>query len=348
LIALLISCEDHDEHNELEGLLNHNRSDVFESLGNSDRIYNPKSILVLGPYLVLKDFDGAFHYSLFDKRSGKYINSFGKEGRGPGEMHSNNKPQKIGANKIICYSINQRTAFFFDLEQVVLGNRKPYKTITPTFSDSANTCSKMTQINDGLYFGTGYFDQGRYCIFDSLGLAITCFGKYPTSPYLINKSNRVLGHAFQSGITFSTMSNRVATCTEGVVEIIDFSEKSGNIIFSKKYYEPKFVDFSEGASLRVAIDSQQKIRIGGNIAGCEKYFALGYSNLSLRKAMESHGDFYDHVIIYDWTGSILVKMQLDQRIRCFDVDGEGKYLYGIATDSNSLHPKIVSTRIDGI
>lgn len=137
-----------------------------ESILNiSDSIY-PQSISLAKDKVILCDYQSDPHFFIYEVPSFKFIGSFGKQGKGPTDIHDPVTWNQVENNKLGIYQINLMKFAFFDLEESLVTKFKT-KAINPTYMPpEINDAVNIISLKNEIYVGSGVNASGEFFIYD--------------------------------------------------------------------------------------------------------------------------------------------------------------------------------------
>lgn len=167
LSLLCISCiENYKKNIKTYTDFPQNRSLVAESIPNiSDSIY-PQSINLYNDKIILCDYESNPHFFVYKLPNFDFIGSFGKQGKGPTDIHDPVVWNQIENNKIGIYQINLMKFGFYDLDTLLESKLNKNKLnpiyMPPEINDAVNIIS----LKKDVFIGAGANSKGEFFIYN--------------------------------------------------------------------------------------------------------------------------------------------------------------------------------------
>ena len=131
----------------------------------SDSLY-PQSINLYDNKIILCDYQSDPHFFIYEAPVFQYLGSFGKQGKGPTDIHDPVVWNQIENNKIGVYQINLMKFAFYDLDES-LENKSKTKAINPTYMPpEINDAVNIVSLKNEIYVGSGINASGEFFIYD--------------------------------------------------------------------------------------------------------------------------------------------------------------------------------------
>ncbi|MEX2478490.1 MAG: BF3164 family lipoprotein [Gracilimonas sp.] len=300
--------------------------------------YNtPVDMIIIDSLLIIHDQyninDTSYFFSVANLRNMELLNYFGKEGRGPDEFlfpsmlsRVPGKPNVLGVNNRRLFSFNE-----ISIENILSNSTK----ITHSSTNELNTgYSKVIKINDKLFFGTGFFQNGRFGISDSEGDFLYSQSDYPFNERFKEMSMMSLGMAFQSNIATHPDKNilAVATLSSANIDFISFSNDSLELKKSIHLNPPQIENNSTESRLSVH-DLPENKRGYEFLTSTSNFVYALYSGVLRSEGLDKY--LTGRVVLqFDWEGNAVKQFNLDQPAKLISVDREDEFLYAMSPDSS--------------
>lgn len=321
-VFFIISCS------EKKDTVDSFKSELIYSkrLNISDSIGFSADLLFVNDYLVVSEYEGLDYFKIINIKSDKVIKKFGKKGEGPCEIKLHSNIQKVGSSSIGVFVRPDFNYVEYNLENLdSLYCHSETKEFDFNFQ-------KLVNLDKGLFLGVGLFN-GRYVLTNSNDYKIdSVFLDYPFDKDL-NISYEEKAMLFQGDFTIQPVINRVAFATRSI-EALD--------IFSFDGKEMEVVKSISGNKLPVFSSSNDGVTISANLSESNiwGYLSVSSSNshIYLLYSGKRTGDDFQKskiVLVYDWEGNPIRKIELDQEVSTIAVNETGKYLIGYLDDGRS-------------
>lgn len=321
-IFFLVSCsEPRGDHGTLKNeFLYSKRLSVSDSIGFS------ADLLFVNNFLVVSEYEGLDYLKIIDINSDRVVKKFGKIGEGPCELKLHSNIQKVGSTSIGVFVRPDFNFIEFNLE-----NLDSLNCLNETNEFDFNL-QKLVSLDTGLFLGVGLFN-GRYVLTNSKDYKIdSVFLDYPFHKEL-NISFEEKAMLFQGDFTIQPHIKRVAFATRSFDALDIFSFEGKKIKVIKRIFGNKLPVFSSentGTSFSANLDKS-------NIWG---YLSVSSSNSNIYllysgKRTDDNFQKSNIVLVYDWDGNPVRKIELDQEVSGIAVNEIGKYLVGYLDDGRS-------------
>ena len=284
------------------------------------------SVLVLYDAIIPGRNSTFFKAYLLDDYS--YIGEYVVQGRGPGELLC---PDLSG-----CYQCNGETRCY--VLDIMLGQSYSFN-----LRDSANMNSlvKISDLPDNSLYAYPYQDslqfvvnveddQFRFNVLDKSGSNVRKFSLYPENisaeKYLPQLGNSVAVNS-NKGIAALVML--------GIPQINYFNLESGTVYSIAT--DKKYRDWRNLISAAADVNKYMKAtQYYANAASSRDYVFALYSNRSIEDIMHRTENGCPHIHIFDWEGTFLYDITVDEDISRIDYDSKRKNLYGVNINTNEI------------
>lgn len=305
LIGLLAGCSSSNkeihfqEHLKLKGI----PWKIGEYLGR------PFDIKSSGDFIILRNEWENTKLTLIDRKHKESPCHFGQRGNGPGEL-LNPGPLWGCSDNLEVFDGSKMSLLRFEIDSVLAGCQLASKNVFQT--DVAGIIS-LTVLDDTIYVASGVFQEGRFCLLDKTGKALTYTGDYPKDR---DKSTdvpfHVLGMAYQSSMCSQPGGNRTAIATRygSILQIHawDASKKALEEVACINEFSPMLStrDINGTPNFRPNAETRWGYL---SIDGTERYIFALYSG----RFQKENNAFYlgNEVRVFDWKGEPLYSLQLD-------------------------------------
>lgn len=287
----------------------------------------PKDLLILDTLLIVHDAyqqEACFH--IFRKSDGKFIKSFGRKGRGPGEfMDIGSVSRNYDRGTITVYDPNCKKIVEFDPIHV-LQDRKPY--FEEYAVKNAPNFIKQALPHKNAYVVKGNDDKLRYGILNPSNQ--TFHAIYTDYPQLAteDEDNWALTD-FGAKVRLSPDGTRMAVTTYigGVLELFDMDGEGFYLRTSRFFFEPRY-DYAQGAKPRwVTTSFETVIGFQDMVLTNEAIYGLVWGV----NGAEMEGN-KPRLFCFDFEGNPVISYEPDESLDCVAVDDDGT-IYGVGSDS---------------
>lgn len=319
IVLSLYSCREQNNNNNFE-LIKSSRLDV------SDSIRLSSDFIFLGDLLILSDFGDFDYLKAIDVKSDKIVKKFGKLGEGPCEIKPHSNIQRVNDFTV---GVFDRQGFRY-LEYSIENIDSVYcQNETKKFDFNIQ---KLVKLNDDFFFGVGLYD-GRYILTNSTNYSIdSIFLDYPFNDELpISFEEKAM--LFQGNFTTNSKLQRIAFATRSSPALDILSFESNKIDVVKRISGttlPIFASDNTGQLIGATLDNSN---VWGylSITSSNSYLYLLYSG----KRTDEEYQNSDIVLVYDWDGNLVKKLNLDQKVSEIVVDEDDNYLVGYLDDGRA-------------
>ncbi|GEM_PF-1225357 len=335
ILLSIISCK--PEYNEPTSLFNTNK--VLNSVPlpiSSDLFSIPLQMITKDTLLIVLDRyqkdNNTFIYKAFNTNNGNTISTFGRIGKGPDEFQFPSFLTDISYNSNLFGVYNGKRFMFNELsiDSIVSNSRR---LTVKSYQNLSNFYSKIIKTDKEHFFGSGFFDKGRYALSDTAGNILTVKGDYPFE-HQFSLSKRDLGMAFQCKLKKHPNKQLVvsATANSANLEIIKVGTHGFEVI--KKINSRPTIFENNGSKNRIDVDVLQENRYGyQNVSITKDYIYALYSG----KKMDKSYHYTDIVLVFDWEGNPVIRYNLDQEVRYISAKANNEALFAISKNEDGDH-----------
>lgn len=312
-----------------------------EDLAQIEGIYcNNKNIIVL-------DYHSGNSYSLFDINTYRLLGRFGTIGQGPNEL-------ALGT-----YGQIEKDAFYLFYDQTGYIGKYSISSLSKDINIPSTQMveyevpdaqlSQALPINDSLFFGAGtYLSKSQFVIFDKHSNVID----YNVDIYNVHEETFNKYHKFLSnqGVLRKHPNEPRFVYSLNFSSNIDFVEIKENkvhLIKSLRLENPNYQPISEHNLNRV-LPATDNIIGYIDLCATERYVYALHADKKL--FTNNVGNDYSSrtILVFDWEGNPVKKMEIDQNAFYICVDESANKLYAAVIDSSSSGWAIVKYDIMGL
>lgn len=282
----------------------------------------PNEIVLVDSLLIIRDYlqqDFSFH--VFNKITGKHLKSFGKTGRGPGEViypgniYYDRKDQTLttmvsNLNKIIKYNLvnilSDKQPFFSEIKL----NKLP-------LSASEIILGKDLLILEGF--------EKRFSIVDT---NFQVLGQYYNYPELVpvKDENLVIFHYAPRYALHPSGKKMVSmTYIGGIMEIFDIQNNKITPNITKYFHEPIYRVLPDGKPKWIAT-VEKTIPGCTDIYGTEEYIYCIYEGEISKDPQKT----LKKIFVFDWDGNLQFEYKIREGIPV-NIAVDEKYIYSVIT-----------------
>lgn len=300
-------------------------SSPLDSIGDIGALLVSDSILIVSP-------NTPPYLHLFDLSSGDLIVQSGLQGKGPGELvdFGNFISRSPIPGYIDVFQGNSQRHFQLELSTGILSE----------VGRLSGMCMNMIYLEDSVYFSFVSDSSKRYALSDGHGVIHQTFLDYPLSEN-IRSSDAGLFLAYQGRIEKHPEKNLFFTTTTFAPQFeICQMEKDGLIRLFELYLDfPRITDQSYEGSYSVSFLPECMV---STIDMCStgEYIYILWSG---REYKEDYDVKYNSqtVLVFDWEGNPVRKMELSQPVQYITVTEDDQTLFAFAVDPTNFEERIL-------
>lgn len=302
-----------------------------EVVNDSFIFASPQSLLSNDSLLIVYDThlnDSVFH--LFRKSDGQFIRSGGCKGEGPGELLMPGTPFIGQTGSLFFWDMYKSKVIGYDLKEIFAGRQEKYFSEYPIKKDDTFTSYlEVVPLSSGRYLYNGNNDKH---------LGIIGSDSYVSCPVLpgISSQEEIWSVMNYSKTALSPDQKHFvqATYIGGVVRGFEINgnkvkEKFLNLYFAPQY---KLVDGVKPAWIKWCDESRMGFE---NVCVTNDYIYL----LLLGKYAKER-PFANEVLVMNWDGDIVKKINLDRTVKAITVDEAANVMYAISVGFN-IEPSLL-------
>ena len=284
----------------------------------------PTELIYLDPLLLFQDRYENTLVTVFDTKNRQFVRRFITQGQGPKEAIPPLSLFVSTADKqVYAFQRSPRHLNIYELSDVIDNDNITNKLLS--FEDAGY----IEKIKDG-YIGVGFFEDGRFRLYDSAGNTVFSFGEYPFrgKEIAMNYIDRFI--LYQGVLASSADGNSFAIGTNYCDNLEFYRIKDGKAELTKKYetYDVKAV--INGGFIQVDEDCIVNYMEAYGGEYCYMlYYGKAYMENNIRY---SHGG--SRIIVFDWDGNYIKSYKADVHIFSFCIDEENKIIYASVPDRN--------------
>jgi hypothetical protein len=284
----------------------------------------PYSMTCLDNLLIFYDRYEGKTISVIDLKKNQYMGHFVPEGGGPDEV---NCPVDIlcfpQEDKLYVSQRNLGCLNTFSIPEMKMLQNIP-------FQERPGHIQKMKDY----YVGEGYFEKGRFGIYDQQGNLRRVDGTYPFGGKDMDIYSSFL--LYQASYCANPHANYFATGCIYCDHLVFYEVKENETVLLKEYqsydvkgHNDKFQDETQRVT-RLVINDDCILSYTWAY-GTDSYCYMLYSGKTLAENDQRHG-WGSHIIVFDWKGNYIKTLEPDQDIQSFCVDKTNRMIYAIVLD----------------
>lgn len=326
-------------------------SDIF--IYDSINLINPGTIRIIDDFLVVTNTNSSskHHLSIFNLKTKKYVGSFLKKGRGPGE-YIRCRIYNYEKDSLMVLNIYKKEILLFSKEKLMNVSDKPDRIIKLSNLQEGGRVENIHHFKDKI-IAAGAFSEGRFGVFFENGNRSKEFGIYPEYNFNTPLDIHQLGNLFGSNSSFCSKKDKLASINSYLLTLYNSSNINNQFseYFSIQWSYPAIVDkgYKNGKPF-VGRSMNESYRGAGKIVSIGNYLIFPFSGLNyLDIAKKGLPDTYRYLMVMDWEGNPIACFGLDKFIkRSLEKDASERFLYAVHTDLESGFEQIIKYDIGEI
>ena len=309
---------------------------------NSAELNTTYSISVFDSLLIIEKLVATPTFiEILSLKTGKSIGSFGTLGGGPLEFPTFIRPKLMNSKKgYISITVPNDDGAYYEIPIASILN-KNLNELKRLYQFGPKNTVDVVNIGNGKFAALSIGSEQRLVIVDTINSTIGGVFEYPFADEMGIPKSR-LGLAFQGYLLQHPTQNRLAIFDEWspTWDIIGFDKNDFWSIYSNHLRPPIVQDLSyqEGnvTSESIGVLLENQMAFFSPSATSEFIFTL-YSGRNMAK-WESASDTPNTVIVFDWSGQVVNKFELDRDVKCIAISKDNKSLYAFVEtiDKNQI------------
>ena len=341
LILTGISCSTDSDHSVLGDFKKTVEVKLNNSKIESDDIGQILDMVSFDSLLIVNEVFREKVFKCYNTIDGSLVSNFINTGRGPNEIGFPGIIIAVDDSLFAMLDRNSKQMVYFNKNDIGRNFVQMKKIVN--FNESQLVIFQCFPLNDSLFILTGIFDEGQYCIYNSIS-GKTIFGiDFPNVENHEGDSNDVKAMANQGEIAIKPDKKKfVSVYSNGYFDICSFSEDE-IILDKRKLYFLSDYKAVEGPFTGAAHYSNSKYAFH-SVEASDDYIYMIYSG----KSRDEAGDAYvagNNILVYDWDGNPVVNFKVDDYIHRMTLDLKNQIVYGFCLDSITAEPKIVTCQL---
>lgn len=350
VLILTISCSRMEETDyrkntplSIEHLNSSNATElqgVNTSLMNNEAVYVYNLLIIDSLLIVHNSTPAPYFYSLYNLKNEKKIKSFGKQGKGPGELPDFSMSTIVSEKDAsIGIMIPNEGGIIYKAYLDSLINNPSYSP-SKVASLGFQYNNSYIVLNDSNLFALSLQTEERITRLNLNGEVLESTLSYPFEKELGHFPKDLFGMIFQGLIVKNEPLKRGAifTMMSPNLDIFEFRNDSIKLINQTHLGFPKVFDESNLASSNItnrSVSYSNKNKIGFvSVTSTDDYIYALYSGRTAEKYKGRHF-FGEIVLVLDWNGNLVNKLKLDEEAYAIVVSSDDKTLYTVQETSDT-------------
>lgn len=323
-ILLLAGCSG---ENFNKGVFRSVREIKGECMGIGDLLGRPYALYAMDDKLIIRNKGLETELLLVDLSNLDSPLYFGKKGEGPDEF-VNVGVVLVEHNSFSIYDNQKHRMMKYECLEDSLSSPEL------VFDTTTRGIMYMAKLSDSLYFSTGVFEGGRYCLLNGQGQMLKYWGNFPIDETM-DIPFHVKGMAFQSNVCANSSKSRVAVAMRygGVVQFYDINPTTKQISEINSGISTFYPSFKTQEVNGTPNFSPNETTQWGyiNICSTEKYVYALYSG---RTQVRGEPFYCGNTIhVFDWDGNPIQEIKLDKDVQY--ISSSNNKIYALFEDKEN-------------
>ena len=301
--------------------------------GFGSLLKNPTSMTLADSFFVFSDNYDGLRFSVCDISQPRLITRFGRTGRGPNEFTVISNSQYNRQKDLFhFYALNEQKWLSYSLHKVVADTSYVPQIYQLQTSKNFGFLYSVIPMNDELFIGSGWFNNGKYAIVTKDGFQKKIFGTNKIDPELQSIDEYTLNDIFQGRIKKHPNTRKIAYASIGcdLIEVIDLSQIDNPIITQRYTYIP-MIDKSHNP-YKTSRDNPFGYAA---FDVTDKYIYVIYSGKNLKKGIRflQEGDI---LYVFDWQLNPIKAYKLDFEVSFIAVAENDKQIFSAVSIDDKI------------
>ncbi len=320
----------------------------FDNTINLELNVTPIESIELGELLDMVSFDSVLIvnevfkekiFKCFDVNNGHLVSNFVNRGKGPGEIIFPGLISAFNDSVFSMYDANKKQLIYFNVNVILSEFYQFEKVVNIDLPDLV--IFQSFPLNDSLMIFTGIFNEGKYCLFNSISGKTIIDVEFPVGEEYQEDNNHIKSMAHQGEIAIKPDKIKfVFVCRNGYFDICSVSQNGLFLEKRKLYYLSEYKVIGNGT---VAHSSKAAYAFH-SVEVTDNYIYMIYSG----RTQGEFGSEYvagNNILVYDWNGNPVVNFRTDQYLHRMTLDRNNLIIYGYCINSVTGEPEIVSCQL---
>lgn len=301
-------------------------SDTLRSLAvyDGDELVRPQSIGIVNEWLLVGDRPQPYALHVL-RRSGAYVTSWGRRGRGPGEFEALWGIQAADSARAWLYDPSQSRLTLVDLREIIAESGSPELTVLNLHANVVPFSALW--LSDTLLASSGTYTQGRFAIFDQRGRLKEVVGPMP--PVRDGVPPQIAQHAYMGTMVRHPSRPLLAIGTRHAdrLEIYQSDGRLLRVSRGPRNFEPAYeVSVAGGASV---MGSGGDMRFGYIDVAASGEHIYGLYSGATRDERPGKANLGGEIHVFDWSGVRRRILLLDHLALSLAVSDDERTVYTI-------------------
>ncbi len=320
----------------------------FDNTINLELNVSPIESVELGELLDMVSFDSILIvnevfkeklFNCFNVNNGHLVSNFVNRGKGPNELMFPGLICALNDSVFSTYSANKKQLIYFNVFDIINGFYQFGKVVN---TDLPNLIIFQSYpLNDSLIIFTGIFENGKYCLFNSISGNTIIEVEFPIDEEHQTDNNYIKSMAHQGEIAIKPDKRKfVFVCRNGYFDICSISQDGLFLEKRKLYY---LSDYKVVGNSTVAHSSKSAYAFH-SVEVTDNFIYMIYSG----RMQDEFGSEYvagNNILVYDWNGNPVVNFKTDKYLHRMTLDKNNLIVYGYCINSVTGEPEIVTCQL---
>lgn len=320
----------------------------FDKTINIDLNISPIESVELGELMDMVSFDSILIvnevfkekiFKYFFVNNGHIVSNFINRGKGPNELMFPGLICALNDSIFSTYDANKKQLVYFNVHNIIGSSYQFEKVIDTNLLDLI--IFQSYPLNDSLIIFTGIFEDGKYCLFNSISGNTIIDVEFPIDEEHEEDNNYIKSMAHQGEIAIKPDKRKfVFVCRNGYFDICSVSQDGLFLEKRKLYYLSYYKVVGNGA---VAHSSKSAYAFH-SVEATDNYIYMIYSG----RTQDEFGTEYvagNNILVYDWNGNPVVNFKTDRYLHRMTLDSNNLIIYGFCINSVTGEPEIVTCQL---
>lgn len=340
LLMLIIACDNSKETTQYKNAI----SFTFDSFQNSydlqrvplgldsTEIMGVIDLCIVDSLLLCIRQYSDFLIDIYNLNTGLRIKRELPIGRGPGEVINGYKIEvSKKENMIWVYDMALQKVNILDINNLTTSDRSAHKM---TIDLEKWATKNVIYYNDSIYSAPVFNKEALFMVHDAKGGYVRSFGEYPVHNSTSGYDNFTLSQIYVGEISYDERNGIMVksyTYTD-LISIIDLDNNEIISIHGPDLFYPE-LKVKRGDRTNVGVISG-KTRLSYSYIRCKSdMISVLYSGEVFGSKIDTdYGSYNMKILCFDVKGVPLEYYNVNTRIWNFDIDSDGKYVYGLTED----------------
>ena len=278
-------------------------------------------------------------FKCFFVKNGYKASTFINRGKGPNELMFPGLLCNLNNNIFSTYDANQKQLVYFNVNDIIRNIYKFEKVINIDLPGLI--VFQSYPLNDSLIIFTGIFEEGKYCLFNSVSGNTIIDVEFPTDEEHQEENNYIKSMAHQGEIAIKPDKKKfVFVCRNGYFDICSVSQDGIYLEKRNLYYLSEYKSIKNNV---VAHSSKSEYAFH-SVETTDSCIYMIYSG----RTQDEFGSEYiagNNILVYDWNGNPVVNFKTDRYLHRMTIDRNNLIIYGYCINPVTGEPEIVTGQL---